>query len=121
MLSASLELSDGRAHNRQLRVRGLGQGTADVIMEPGGVYRYTPIQNIDLSIGKRVHLGGNAYFRLDGRFYNLLNQDTITHYNNLRLQTPNPAYDSIQEQFYNDSAQRWYKPRRMEIRVGVEF
>jgi hypothetical protein len=122
MFSASLELSDGRAHNRQLRVRGLGQGTADVIMEPGGAYRYTAIQNIDLSIGKRVHLGGNAFFRLDGRIYNLLNQDTITHYNNLRLQTPNPAYGGdIQEQFYNDSAQRWYKPRRMEIRLGVEF
>jgi hypothetical protein len=121
MFSASLELSDGRAHNRQLRVRGLGQGTVDTIIEPGGAYRYTPIQNIDLSIGKRVHLGGNAYFRIDGRFYNLLNQDTIITYNNLRLQTPDPAYSSIQEQFYNVSAVEWYKPRRLEIRLGVEF
>jgi hypothetical protein len=120
MLSASLELSSGRAHNRQIRVRGLGQGTVDTILEPGGTYRYTPIQNLDLSIGKRVHLGGNTFFRIDGRFMNLLNQDTIISYASLRLQSPTPGL-SIQEQFYQEAAQSWYKPRRLEIRLGVDF
>jgi hypothetical protein len=120
MFSAALELSSGRAHNRQIRVRGLGQGTVTAIMEPGGTYRYTPIQNIDLSVGKRVHLGGNTYFRVDGRFMNLLNQDTIYSYVNLRLQAP-VAGLSIQDQYYENSATSWYKPRRLEIRVGLEF
>jgi hypothetical protein len=120
MFSAALELSSGRAHNRQIRVRGLGQGTVDTILEPGGTYRYTPIQNIDLSVGKRIHLGGETYFRIDGRFMNLLNQDTIISYGSLRLQSPTPGL-SIQEQFYQEAAQSWYKPRRLEIRVGLEF
>jgi hypothetical protein len=120
MLSASLEMSSGRAHNRQIRVRGLGQGTVDTILEPGGTYRYTPIQNLDLSVGKRVHLGGNAFFRVDGRFMNIFNQDTIISYSSLRLQSPTPGL-SVQEQFYQEAAQSWYKPRRLELRVGVEF
>jgi hypothetical protein len=120
MLSASLDLSDGRAHNRQFRVRGLGQGTADYIVEKGGTYHYPPIQNIDLSIGKRVHVGGNTFLRLDARLYNLLNTDTIWNYNNLRLQVPVQGL-SIQDQYYEQSAQAWFKPRRMEIRLGVEF
>jgi hypothetical protein len=120
MFSASLELSDGRAHNRQIRVAGLGQGSVNANMEPGGAYRYPPIQNIDLSIGKRVHLGGETFLRFDARLYNLLNQDTIYNYNNLRLQTPVQGL-SIQDQFYEQSAQAWYKPRRLEFRVGVDF
>jgi hypothetical protein len=120
MFSASLELSDGRAHNRQIRVPGLGQGSVNAIMEPGGAYHYTPIQNIDLSVGKRIHLGGDTYFRIDGRFMNLLNQDTIISYASLRLQSPAPGL-SVQEQFYQNVAQSWYKPRRLEVRVGVEF
>ena len=120
MFSAALELSTGRAHNRQIRVRGLGQGTVTAIMEPGGAYRFTPIQNIDLSIGKRIHLGGETYFRIDGRFMNLLNQDTIASYVNPRLQSPTPGL-SIQDQFYAENATEWYKPRRLEIRVGLEF
>ncbi len=120
MLSVAAEFSDGRAHNRQIQVRGLGQGTVRAIMEPGGAYHYPPIQNIDLSIGKRIHLGGETYFRIDGRFMNLLNSDTIYLYNNLRLQSPVPGL-SIQDQFYERSASSWYKPRRLEVRVGVEF
>jgi len=120
MFSASLELSDGRAHNRQIRVPGLGQGSVNAIMEPGGAYHYTPIQNIDLSVGKRIHLGGDTYFRIDGRFMNLFNQDTIISYASLRLQSPAPGL-SVQEQFYQNVAQSWYKPRRLEVRVGVEF
>jgi hypothetical protein len=120
IVSAATEFSSGRAHARTIRVRGLGQGTVTAIMEPGGAYRYTPIQNIDLSVGKRIGLGGNKHLRFDGRFLNLLNQDTIISYVNTRLQSPVPGL-SIQEQYYQNSATRWYKPRRLEIRVGFAF
>jgi len=120
IVSASTEFSSGRAHNRQIRVRGLGQGTVSAIMEPGGAYRYTPIQNIDLSVGKRIKVAGNLHLRLDGRILNLLNQDTIINYVNLRLQSPTPGL-STQDQFYEESATRWYKPRRLEIRLGMDF
>jgi Carboxypeptidase regulatory-like domain/TonB dependent receptor-like, beta-barrel/TonB-dependent Receptor Plug Domain len=111
MLSGSFEFSSGRAFNRQIRVGGLGQGTATVIMEPGGSYRFKPIKNIDIIVGKRFALGGNAHLRFDGYIYNILNSDTEITFASLRLQNPG-------ETFVGDA---WYKPRRLMLRVGLDF
>jgi hypothetical protein len=110
MVSGSLEFSSGRAHNRQIRVGGLGQGTADVIMEPGGAYRFAPIQQVDLVVGKRIPIG-KAQIKLDGYFYNLLNSETEITLATLRLQSPGEDFEGVQ----------WYKPRRVMLRVGFEF
>jgi hypothetical protein len=110
MVSGSLEFSSGRAHNRQIRVGGLGQGTADVIMEPGGSYRFSPIQQVDVVVGKRIPIG-KARIRLDGYFYNLLNSETEITLATLRLQNAGEDFEGVQ----------WYKPRRVMLRVGFEF
>jgi hypothetical protein len=110
LLSGSIEFSSGRAHNRQIRVGGLGQGTADVIMEPGGAYRFSPIQQVDIVLGKRVPVG-KANIKIDGYFYNLLNSETEIFLATLRLQNPGEEFTGTQ----------WYKPRRLMLRVGVEF
>ncbi len=110
-LSTSMDFSSGRAHNRQIRVGGLGQGTATVIMEPGGSYRYPAVKNIDLLIGKRLYVSDSAYFRLEGWILNLLNSDQVMFYSTLRLQNPG-------EDFVPDT---WVKPRRLMVRIGFYF
>ena len=110
-LSASVELSSGRAHSRQIRVSGLEQGAPDIIMEPIGSYRYKPIRNIDLMLGKRFRVGEEAFIRLEAWAFNLLNSDQELSMSSLRLQDPS-------ENFVPDT---WVKPRRLQLRVGFYF
>lgn len=111
-ISAALDLSSGRAHNRQIRVPGLGQGTVVAIMEPGGAYRFPPVRNLDLSLGKRIPLGGGrAAIRLEGWIFNVLNDDSVLEYANLRLQRAGDEFTPI----------AWTEPRRLQIRFGVQF
>ncbi len=110
-IAASAEFSSGRAHSRQIRVGGLAQGGIDVIMEPIGAYRYSPIKNIDLSIGKRIYISDQAFFRLEGWIFNLLNSDQELFFSTLRLQ-------SAGDEFTPDT---WMKPRRLQIRAGFYF
>lgn len=109
--SAALDLESGRAHNRQILVGDLGQGTSVVIMEPGGSFRYSPVKGVDLSFGKKFALGDRAKLRVDAQVYNLLNSDQELSFGTLELQTPG-------DQFIADT---WVKPRRMQFRLGVEF
>jgi hypothetical protein len=110
-VSANVDLSSGRAHNRQIRAAGLGQGTVSVIMEPGGSYRFSPVRNVDLLVGKRIRLAGNAAIRLEGWILNLLNDDQELSFSDLRLQTAN-------DKFTPDT---WVEPRRLQLRVGIQF
>jgi hypothetical protein len=111
MFSASLDLSSGRAHNRQIRVRGLGQGTATVIMEPSGAYRFDPLRVVDIVVGKRVKVGSKANLKFDAYVYNLLNSETELFFSTLRIQAPG-------EDFVADT---WWKPRRLMLRAGFDF
>lgn len=110
-LSTNMEFSTGRAHNRQILATGLGQNTATVIMAPGGAFRFSPIQNIDLSIQKRFYVGNDMSIRLEGLIYNLLNSDQELFYSTLRLQDPSEDF----------TADTWTKPRRLQVRVGFQF
>ena len=109
--STNLDFSSGKSHNRQIRVGGLGQGTASVIMEPGGSYRFSPVRNLDLLVGKRIRLPGNAAIRLEGWLLNAFNDDQELSFADLRLQTP-------ADRFTPDT---WVEPRRIQFRVGVQF
>jgi outer membrane receptor protein involved in Fe transport len=110
-LSTNLDFSTGKAHNRQIRVGNLGQGTVSVIMEPGGAYRFSSVRNVDVLIGKRIRLAGSAALRLEGWILNLLNDDQELSYADLRLQTPEARF----------TADTWVEPRRLQLRVGIQF
>jgi outer membrane receptor protein involved in Fe transport len=111
LFSTSVEFSSGRAHSRQIRVGGLEQGEARILMEPIGAYRYSPIQSIDLLIGKRFYVTEQAYLRLEGWIFNLLNSDQELFMATLRLQDPS-------EDFVPDT---WMQPRRLQLRIGFYF
>ncbi len=110
-LSTNTEFSSGRAHNRQVRVSGLGQGPKAVIMEPGGSFRYSPIESVDLSFGKRIRLGDQLQLRLEAWVFNLLNSDQEIDFADLQPQTSRTAFTPDQ----------WVKPRLMQLRVGLQF
>jgi len=108
--ATSLELSSGKPYNRQIRVFGVSPQT-NVIMEPAGSRRHSPIQNIDLSIGKQISLGNRLQLRLDGQILNLLNSGQELAFATLRLQDPSQEFIPV----------AWVQPRRLQIRVGLQF
>ena len=110
-LSGNVDLSTGRSHNRQIRAGGLGQGTVSVIMEPGGSYRFPATRNIDFLVGKRIPLGRGAAIRLEAWVYNLLNDDQVLSYSDLRLQRASDTF----------TADTWVEPRRLQFRFGLQF
>jgi hypothetical protein len=110
-VSTNLDISSGRAHNRQIRVGNLGQGGATVIMEPGGAHRFSPVRQVDLLFGKRIRLAGDAAIRLEAWVLNLLNDDQELSFADLRLQTPADRF----------TADTWVEPRRLQFRVGIQF
>jgi hypothetical protein len=110
--SGAVDISSGRATTRQISVRGiLNQEAQTVIMEPGGSVRFPATHSIDLSVGKLISLSSSVQVRLDGQILNLLNSDQVLSYDTLRLQSPG-------DQFVPDA---WMTPRRLQVRVGVQF
>lgn len=109
--SANVEFSSGRAHNRQIRVGDLGQGTAVVIMQPSGTLRFSAIEAVDLSVAKKFEVGNGMRIRVEGTLYNLLNSNQELSFASLELARPS-------ETFVPDS---WMKPRRLQLRLGFEF
>lgn len=123
-LSGIINMQSGRPFNRQIRVPGslIGDGTR-VIMSPageddpgaaaagadsGGRLPFNTL--VDLAIGWRAHLGGDAWLKLDAQIFNLFNDDSYNFYQTLIIQ---PG-----DQFSPDSFQL---PRRIMIRAGVMF
>jgi hypothetical protein len=80
-------------------------------MAPGGTYRFPATNSIDLSFGKLVKLSNTVQLRLDGQILNLLNSDQVLSYDSLTLQNP-------EDVFIPDA---WMQPRRLQVRVGVQF
>jgi hypothetical protein len=119
MLSANIDFSSGRAHKRIVRVGGLGQGSKDVIMAPGGAddcgfgepCRLAAFQVVDLSIGKRIRLGDRTELKFDAYIFNLLNSDNELSLQTQRLQTTSDEFVPFS----------WAKPRRIMLRAGFAF
>ena len=78
-------------------------------MERG--YRLENIEAIDLTVGKLFNVGSDVQFRLEGTVFNLLNSGNDLNLATLLLSEPG-------EQFVPDS---WAKPRRLQLRFGVQF
>jgi hypothetical protein len=119
MLSTSVNVESGKPFNRQTRVFGFNQSTPYVILAPsgsddvsfGGELRRPTQKNIDILIGKRINLGGNAVLKIDATIYNLLNDDADLFFADLRLQEPGDQF------IPND----WMLPRRLMLKLGFEF
>lgn len=101
--SASVDFSSGRPMTRQVNVL-LNQGQTPVLLERG--LRNSPTEMIDVTIGKEIHLGHNLAAKVEGTVYNLLNSDQ-------QIMFPTPA-----EYFM---APLWVQPRRLQLRVGLQF
>lgn len=109
-LTGVVNLQSGRAYARQARVP-LNQGLTTIIVEPASDDRRLPSTAlVDLGIGKRFKLGGDVVLKLDAQVFNLLNEDANQFWETLVL---GPG-DRFQES-------DWVLPRRVMLRLGVEF
>lgn len=107
----NFDFSSGRPHTRQFNV-ALDQGNKHVIMERD--IHLDPFQVVDLTIGRKFLLSQNIGIQVNGTIYNLLNEDTVLTLNGSAAQVlhaPGNVY----------TPGVWIKPRRLEIRVGMQF
>jgi hypothetical protein len=119
MFSANIDFSSGRAFKRLIRVGGLGQGSRDVIMAPGGAQdcgfgdpcRLSSFEAVDLSIGKRIRVGDRAELKFDAYIFNLLNTDNEYELQSQRLQAGDTEFVPL----------LWTTPRRLMLRAGFAF
>ncbi len=114
LFSTSVNFSSGAPFNRQIRLFNLGvPGGTPVIMEPTGSsddLRRSPFKNLDFRVGRRIPLGGDVVLRLDATLLNAFNNDAELYFSTLQLDEG--------EEF---SPSEWVLPRRLMLRVVVEF
>lgn len=109
--ASSIEFSSGRPYTRQIRGHGPNEfGLYSVNMEVPGSRRHSPVQNIDLSVGKRIPMR-QVQLLLDAEILNLLNSNQELSFQTLALDDPSQT-------FVPDS---WVQPRRVQLQIGVQF
>jgi hypothetical protein len=108
--SVLADFETGKTFNRVVRFGDLNQGTSSMIMQRG--FRMPTIKNIDVTVGRRINLGGSAAIRLQATIYNLLNADNFLNLTNLRFETTDAS---------DVSPDLWTQPRRIELRAGFQF
>ena len=109
-LTGVINLQSGRAHNRQTRVP-LNQGLTTFIVEPASDDNRLPSTAlIDLAIGKRFKLPRDTVLKIDAQVFNLLNEDAPQFWETLVLQPGDRFVPS-----------EWVLPRRVMLRVGLQF
>ena len=95
---------------RQTRVP-LSQGLTTFIVEPASDGDRLPSATlIDLALGKRFQLSQGLELKLDAQVFNLLNDDSPQYWETLIL-APGDGYTQSD----------WVLPRRLVLRVGLEF
>ncbi len=105
-----VNLQSGRPFNRQTRVP-LSQGLTTFIVEPASDDDRLPSAAlIDLALGKRFQLSQGLELKLDAQVFNLLNDDSPQYWETLVL-GPGDRYTQSD----------WVLPRRLVLRVGLEF
>ncbi len=110
LFTTVINFQDGRPHNIQRRT-SLGQGLASFIVSPASDDQRLPSQQIvDASIGRRFKLGGDTELKLDLQVLNALNEDANDFFQILRV---TPTQGLIPSD--------WVFPRRLMLRLGVEF
>jgi outer membrane receptor protein involved in Fe transport len=109
-VSTAINLQDGQVYSRQIRGGYGTTSTSQRYFIADYDLRHDFQSLVDFSIGKDWGLPGGAALKTDLQFFNLLNDDGI-----LRWQTP--VLDEGEE-FIGYS---WVRPRRLMLRLGVEF
>jgi len=111
--STVVRLQSGRPYTRQARVfyNNIGFGQTNFIAAPAGGPRRLDFQNlIDFSIGKRWQLPGRFILKTDLQFFNLLNSAAVDNFTTYVLNEG--------DEFVPNN---WVKPRRLMLRVGLEY
>jgi outer membrane receptor protein involved in Fe transport len=109
-LAGALNVQSGRPYSRQARVP-LDQGLTTIIVEPASDDRRLPSTAlIDLALGKRITLPHDVVLKLDAQVFNLLNEDSHQFWETLVLAPGDTFVES-----------EWVLPRRVMLRLGVEF
>jgi outer membrane receptor protein involved in Fe transport len=104
-----VNLQSGRPYARQIELPTSGHPPA--ILEPASDDQRHPFQTIvDVGIGKRFNLGGDVEAKVDLQILNLLNDDATDWFEEVRLN----AGDEFIPNY-------WLKPRRLMMRVGIQF
>ena len=108
--ATAVNLQDGRPYSRQIRGDyGTAVGRQDYFAADYS-FRH-PFQSlIDFSIGKDWSIGGNGTLKTDLQFFNLLNNTATDWFETVLLDEGEyfiPTY--------------WVKPRRLMLRIGIEY
>ena len=114
-IATSIEFSSGRPYSRQTRTCDCAgpdpifRYQSTVIMDRS--LRYSPIQNIDLSIGRKILFGKQFHVAIDGEILNLLNSNQELEFATLVLLNPSDTFQPVS----------WVQPRRLQIQLGLQF
>jgi hypothetical protein len=109
VLSGALNIQSGRPYFRQIRAPYDTQAARQDYFVAEQL-RHPTQTLIDLSIGKRFSLPGDGEFKVDLQLFNLLNDDSTDWWEDVRL----AQGDTFR-------ANTWVKPRRLMIRLGIEY
>jgi hypothetical protein len=108
-LNTMINLQSGRPYSRQYEVPVTGN--PPVIMEPASDDQRHDFQYLwDLGIGKSFGLGSGVELQLDLQLLNVLNETPIDWWETVVL------YEG--DDFVPNT---WVKPRRLQLRAGIQF
>jgi outer membrane receptor protein involved in Fe transport len=105
-LSTSVNLQSGRPYTRQVRLPTEGRPLA--ILEDDLRHPFQSL--VDVGVGRQFVLGGRWKLNLDLQVFNLLNDDATDWFQTVELADG----DTFVPTFF-------VKPRRLQLRVGLEF
>jgi len=111
--STVVNLQNGKPYSRQARVfyNNISFQQTNFIVETTGGPRRFDFQNlIDFSIGKRWRLPGNFILKTDLQFFNLLNSAAVDRWATSVLNEGDEFVPG-----------KWVKPRRLMLRIGLEY
>jgi hypothetical protein len=108
-LNTLINLQNGRPYNRLSQVPT--QGRPDALVAPAGdPGRHGFQYNWDIGFGKTFNLGSDVRLELDLQLLNVLNKTPTDRHHTTRL-APGDEY----------VPNRWVKPRRLQLHLGIEF
>ena len=107
--NATVNLQSGRPYFRQIRAPYSTVASRQNYFVAEELRH--PFQSlVDVTIGKRFELPNRGLLKLDLQFFNLLNDDATDFFDDVRLAEGDVFRPNT-----------WVKPRRLMVRVGIEF
>lgn len=104
-----VNVQSGRPYYRQIEAPyETSAGSQNYFIAEG--FRHPTQKLVDFSIGRNFDLGGDALFKVDLQFFNLLNDDATDWFETVIL-GPGDSF----------LPNTWVKPRRLMLHIGVEL